>query len=519
MGIINLRRFFGASATSLVLVLLVFSTDVKAQTEFEKWKAEQGKEFQEYKNKFDQEFIEMLNKTWEEIGINLGNNAYKEEKPDDIPVFPPPPPKPKVENQRSGDNILEENIDDTNIEIDLEPIRLPPPPTPKKKIIKKTTHFGSVQTLPLTIPFFSDRLLVEYPNMVKTSLKPSDFSNGKIDNKSIAKFWDVVSSVNHEEFIKYTLDLKKEKGLNDWGYILLVNDLSKSIFSGSSKNLVRLMNWFILTKAGYEVKIGYDQNGVYNLFSVSNNIFNTKYYTLDGNKFFPINFNRETQNPGKIYTYSGKHKEQIRKLDLTIDSYPDFIATGKETVKNLTFDYDGKTYKLPVSINNEVVSYFEYYPLTDLGVFFTASFSDATKAQIYSALKPILEGKSELEAVSILLRFVQKAFDYKTDQDQFDREKYMMPDEALFYDYSDCDDRSIIFANLVRELLDLKVVGLRYSRHLAVAVAFNENVDGDYHMHLGDKFTVADPTFINAPVGLTMTSYKNEDPEIISIGD
>ena len=125
---------------------------------------------------------------------------------------------------------------------------------------------------------------------------------------------------------------------------------------------------------------------------------------------------------------------------------------------------------------------------------------------------------NEVNAVNLLLRFVQTAFDYKTDQDQFNREKYMTPEETLFYSYSDCDDRAILFTILVKDLLGLEVVGLRYSQHLATAVSFNnESVEGDYHYSDGKKFIVADPTYINATVGLTMPKYSTEKPEIIRL--
>ena len=36
----------------------------------------------------------------------------------------------------------------------------------------------------------------------------------------------------------------------------------------SKSQLVRMMNWFLLTKAGYQNRVGYDQDGVYNLLTV-----------------------------------------------------------------------------------------------------------------------------------------------------------------------------------------------------------------------------------------------------------
>lgn len=510
-------RFIWAVAIAVVLCQPLAAQD------FEEWKKQQQSEFQAYKDKFDQEFVEMLNKTWEEVGVNLGSDLYEDKKPEDIPEFtpPPPPPKPKVDNDAPEDKVIEDKVkEDMEVELDLTPIELPPPPKPvisKPDATAANAMFDNIEAQTIKFDFFSDPIEIKYPQMIRGKINPADYRNGSVDNKKIAKFWDDVSSVNHTKFVEYTLQLKSDLGLNDWGYVLLINDISKSIFGRANLNVVRMMNWFLLTKAGYEVKVGYDQNGVYDLFTVSNNIFNTQYYTLDGNKYFPINFNEEKQTPTSIFTYSGKHEAQVKKLDLTIDSYPEFVGTNNTIKKKLTFNYKGKTYNLPVSVNKEVVAYFEYYPLTDLEVFFTASFSERTKKEMYSALKPVVSEMSEEEGVNFLLRLVQTSFEYKTDQDNFDREKYMTPDETLFYQYSDCDDRSIIFATLVRELLGLEVVGLRYSRHLAVAVHFNDTAEGDFHMYKGKKFTVADPTYINAPAGLTMTNYRNEKPKIIGL--
>ena len=495
---------------AFLLILIGTASGVQAQ-DFEEWKRQQQQEFQAYKDKFDEEFIKMLKATWEEVGINTGSKYYEEEKPEDLPVFDPPP-KPEIDNSRGEDRVIEDKIKiDLDLDFDDQPISLPPKPEPAKE----KAMFEGLDVSPLQLRYFSTNVPMMYPKRVKSRLNPADYRNGKIDNERIAKFWEEVSSVNHTAFIAYTLELKEQMGLNDWGYILLVNNISKSIFGTQNSNLVRMMNWFILTKAGYQNRVGYDQDGVYNLFTVTNNIFNTKYYTLDGSKFFPINFNEEYQTPSSIFTYQGVHEAQVKKLDLSIDSYPQFINSKNQVKREISFEFQGKPYKIPVTLNRDMVSYFEYYPLTDLQVFFTASMSPQTKKQLYTVLKPILENMDELQAVNFLLKLVQTSFDYKTDQDQFDREKYMVPEETFFYPYSDCDDRSILFATLVEDVLGLETVGLRYSRHLAVGVHFTKEVDGDYHMSDGKKFTVADPTYINAPAGLTMSSYRNETPTIV----
>jgi hypothetical protein len=98
--------------------------------------------------------------------------------------------------------------------------------------------------------------------------------------------------------------------------------------------------------------------------------------------------------------------------------------------KTLSFSYQGKGYSIPVSIDKNLISYFEYFPLTELPIFFTSSMSESSKKSIYKVLASAIADMNELEAVNFILRFVQTAFDYKTDQDQFDREKYMLPEET-----------------------------------------------------------------------------------------
>ena len=81
-----------------------------------------------------------------------------------------------------------------------------------------------------------------------------------------------------------------------------------------------------------------------------------------------------------------------------------------------------------------------------------------------------------MDAVNVLLRFVQTGFSYLTDSEQFGREKFMFPEETLSYPYSDCEDRSFLFAYLVSSLLGLDVIGLDYPGHVATAVKFSSPV-------------------------------------------
>jgi hypothetical protein len=93
----------------------------------------------------------------------------------------------------------------------------------------------------------------------------------------------------------------------------------------------------------------------------------------------------------------------------------------------------------------------------------------------------------------------------------------MSVDETLLYPASDCEDRSILFAALVRELLGLEVVGLLYPGHMATAVKFNAPGAGDVVQVGGVTWTVADPTYLGADAGQAMPQFKTVTPTLIRI--
>ena len=124
---------------------------------------------------------------------------------------------------------------------------------------------------------------------------------------------------------------------------------------------------------------------------------------------------------------------------------------------------------------------------------------------------------TELEAVNFLLKFVQNAFEYRTDQQQFGEENFLFPEETLYYPYSDCEDRSVLFAWLVTELLDLEVVGLNYPGHVAAAVHLKQPVAGERVVFNGKGFVVTDPTYVNAVAGMVMPGYEDMKPGVIPV--
>ena len=61
----------------------------------------------------------------------------------------------------------------------------------------------------------------------------------------------------------------------------------------------------------------------------------------------------------------------------------------------------------------------------------------------------------------------------------------------------------------MRDLVGLDVALVYYPGHLAAAVAFTDEVNGNYYMHEGRRFVVCDPTIMPGRVGQVMDTYAN----------
>jgi hypothetical protein len=153
--------------------------------------------------------------------------------------------------------------------------------------------------------------------------------------------------------------------------------------------------------------------------------------------------------------------------------------------------------------------------MTHWAMYANAPLAHGIKEELYPKLREAIQGKTQNEAANMLLNFVQTAFVYEYDEKVWGKDRAFFAEESLYYPYCDCEDRSILFSRLVRDLLGLKVLLVYYPGHLATAVCFTDNVTGDYISLNNQKYVVCDPTYIGAPVGATMPDMDNGKAKVI----
>lgn len=477
-----------------------------AEDDFQQWLQQEKSSFQQYKDERDKEFTEFLKTQWKEMQLLAGFKRDETPKPVVMPVAEPQPvkpPKPEPYPVHRPKPRPESIAKPVPVVIKPAPPLVPivkPVLPPEPKVAPKGRKAA--------IDFFGNRLVFYYDPKLKSSL------SGRINENSVSGFWSALSLADYDALIEQINANARALQLNDWAYALLVHELSKKIYP-AKENSQSLFAWFILAKAGYKSRIAYDARKVYLLVPSQQQLYSVPYFTFNKVRYYAVRFDGREQSLGQVYTYDGSYPGADKSLNMQLTS--EMVADNRSRRRKLTFEFEGKRYDINAAYDNQRVDLMKTYPQLDLKWYFRSEVSASAATPLQKQLREHMKGMNEQQAVNFLLRFVQTSFKYKTDEVQFGRENYLFPEETLHYSYSDCEDRSVLFAWLVQSLLGLDVVGLDFPGHVATAVHFNGQVSGDAVSYNGKRYVVADPTYINASVGMTMPDYKSTKPGVIKI--
>jgi len=452
--------------TFAALISLSVSASVVANDDYQAWLQQTQSDFQTYLDENDKAFLNMLNEKWEEVEIKPAKVRDTQPKPVTIPVVADkkskqPTPKPvKANNEKK---ITEKKIPvpstpvisdskkprlDENMmqELERKPFDVEVSAQQKPKpVVPVVTAKPKANDLVHTFDFFGEKISIAADRKFKTAFY------GKVNNQSIAEYWKRLATKPHKDIIDQLDKVAEKLALNSWGKAMLIDSFSRSLHGfGNSR---KLTSWFLLMKSGYDVKVAYNSD-IYLLLPAEQIVYGKTFFTLEGKRYYAIDFNKQSDAIGKVYTYGGSHSSGKEKLNF--DQPNNFAVTSMPKERVLKFEYAKKQYEFKVHYSQQKINFYNSYPQLDLDNYFSSDLPASVKNELVSQLKPITNKMNKQDAVNFLLRFVQMAFEYQTDDQQFREENYLYPLETLHYPYSDCEDRSALFSWLVENLLNLR---------------------------------------------------------------
>ena len=332
-------------------------------------------------------------------------------------------------------------------------------------------------------------------------------SIGNMRENAIADAYEAMCKADYKALVDDCRKVKKELNLNDWGIFLFVREASKTLCT--DENAAVVMQQFLLNELGYKSKMARraDRNQMLLFVAADCQVYGHPYFTKDGLNYYNLTSNESCQ----FYMCQEDSPKAKSKLNMQVNHAP---ALNAGMVNSVHKNRSGSV-AVSVDVPKSLMEFYGSMPQCDYSVYVNAEVNPSVASKVLSTLAPLVNEKGEAEAANLLINFVQTGFQYATDQEQFGYEKPFFVEELFYYPYCDCEDRSVLYSYLVRNLLKLDVVLLDYPNHIATAVCFNENVSGDFVTVGGKKYVVCDPTYIGASIGKAMPQFKNVAAKVL----
>ena len=484
----NIKILFGILLSCCAINCYPQNNDPRK--EYEEFKQQAMQKYKDFRKEANEQYAMFLKRAWDQY------NA--------LPAIP----KPKDETMPPV-TIPEE---DKNKPIESNPIHIkevvvPPAPNPQPTPIAPIKEDSQPQEREVEFIYCGTKYQVHLNKDLNLSLHDCN-------NEQLSNVWTQLSAEGVlNSTIRDCLAIRVSKKMCDWAYLNLLSSFSKAIYG--TTNEATMLTSYIFSQSGYKMRIGRNRQHLYLLYASEHGIYEIPYFNIDDLNFYPFECN-ETQ------------------LEICDASFPQEKPLSLFIQQNQKFEYKAsdlrtltsKQYpdiQVLVQVNKNLIDFYNTYPTSEIdGNFMTkwamyanTPLDEHIKEKLYPALMDKINGLSQLDAVNKLLNWVQTAFVYEYDDKVWGHDRAFFAEETLYYPYCDCEDRSILFTRLVRDLLGLKTILVFYPGHLASAVYFTDSVSGDYISLNGKRYVITDPTYIGAPVGMTMPDMDNTQASVI----
>jgi len=342
-----------------------------------------------------------------------------------------------------------------------------------------------------------------------------------LTHTAIEQFYSSLSLLPFGNLVENLLAFKKEKQLDDWLFYQLIRTAAESI-SPKKENYHRytLYKWFLLNQTGYSA-VTRLRNDTLLLYVQSNeNVYDIPSMLYNQEQYICLNYHDYGSN---IDFKQGRFQDikvvaqniAAKGFSYKINRMPDFNPESYE-VKPIQFAYGQRNYEFKVKVNKSINKLFNNYPSVEYAMQFTAPLSNATYQSLIPALKQTVAKMNQKKGVDYLMHLTRSSFAFENDASLYGKDKRFSPEQTLFSEYSDCEDRAAFFFYLVKEIYNLPMIVLSYPQHVTVAIQF-DSPQGNPIVYKGNQYSVCEPTpqFKNLKIGQGIPSLKKEAFEVV----
>ena len=496
----------------VLLFLLSVSVGLQAQTkDFNAYRKQMMREFQDFRKGIMDRYVEFLDAAWAEYDTMAGRRRVTTPKPTVAPVYIPPQepvnpvqvtpeePKPVIAPKEPGEPKVPSVP--TTPQTPKSPETPKVPDTPKIPETPKVPTIPSPTTPQLHFTLYGLQLAIPAPRL--------DATLNSANQQDVVNFWKRINESDTRSCVEALQQCATNYRLGDWCTFKMVEAYSNKWAKGS-KQSSRVMIQYLMLNMGYDVRIAVAGDEVYLMLPFEQKVYDNTYLTINDLQYYL--YPKKLPEGSRIYSCSiPTNVDCGQRLNLIVN--PAYQLPRS----NHAFDLSYGGLSVQGNVNKNIISLMQEYPSMDVYCYAASLTDSEVRRSVITQLKEQVKDMDEVQAANALLHFVQSAFDYQTDRQQFGDgiEKSFFFDETLYFPYCDCEDRSIFYAYLVHEILGLDVLLVGYPGHECTAVALSvAPASSTGFTYKGKKYYICDPTYIGADIGLCMPDYKNLRPEL-----
>ena len=445
--------------------------------------------YEQFRDEANRQYAEFVKEAWQQYKVMPAIPKPKDESVPPVIMDEKEKQKPKKDNP-----------------LPIEDVVTPPAPEPQPVPISPIREQPKPQEQWKTFALYGTEMKVRFND-------DEWFQLSECSEQRVSEVWTRLSGAIYNNTIRDCLELRITKRLSDWAYLNMLGRMAEACLGKG--NAATLLMAYVYCQSGYQMRLGRADGTLYMLYGTKHYIYGKDYYSIEGVDYYTFEGETKRMEVCKVGYPNEKPLSLLisQQQNLALDKAPERTLTSRRYA-----DMQAK-----VCVNKNLIAFYNDYPssmldfnfITRWAMYANTPMERTVKDALYPVMREKLKGKDALEAVERLLNWVQTAFVYEYDDKVWGADRAFFAEESLFYPYCDCEDRSILFSRLVRDLVGLKVILVYYPGHLATAVHFNSDVTGDYIMLDGVRYTVCDPTYINAPVGSTMPRMDNSKAKVI----
>lgn len=329
---------------------------------------------------------------------------------------------------------------------------------------------------------------------------------------------NAIKALNKSTFEDKALpSLKKqinEMQLPDYFVMELVRDYAKALVPEASLTVRANLMHYILLLCGYDIRPAFETTSGTPILLIpfDQMVYARAYLEMNGQRFYIF-----TPDLGKLQGDEARFRtpqfsapmSELHNVDLVIRK-PLNVKGDKH---NYTLTQGGITVK--GTVNERLMKMVYKYPQMPVPCYAQSVLDNDTRREVEEQIKTQIGTQASLSSVNRLLHFVQSAFAYATDDEQFGFEKPYFFEELLYYPKCDCEDRSVFYATLLRRIMGVNNHLINFPGHECVSIAIpGESISGSYYEQDGLQYYISDPTYIGANTGLCMPQYRSTAPRV-----